>query len=42
MKVLRGGGHNIGVITELTMDYRTIPRHNWNFMIWLNFRPSAE
>lgn len=31
MKTLRGGGHNLGVVTEITFVFTSIPRHNWTF-----------
>lgn len=34
MWALRGGGHNLGAVTEFTFDYSSIPNHKWNGLVY--------
>ena len=34
MWALRGGGHNLGVVTKFVFDYSSIPHHNWNLVMY--------
>ena len=40
MWALRGGGHNLGIVTELKFNYESIPEHNWNLLLLIN--PSSN
>lgn len=34
MKVLRGGGQNLGVSLKFTFDFTSLPKTNWNLVMF--------